>query len=93
MIVEDDVLDADAPAGFDGFGTPPRGERAAAFGLMTGVAVGDRDEPHSLAERGPFGGGAAGTDVAVVGMCAERDDVQPPVRARRERSLRCGLLR
>ena len=35
----------------------------------------------------------AGALVAIVGMCAEGDHVQPAVRAGRERSLRSGLLR
>ncbi len=76
VIVEDDVFDADALAGLDGFGAPPCRERAAAFGLMAGVAVGDRDEADLVAQRGPFRGRAAGADVAVVRVRAERDDVQ-----------------
>ena len=58
---------------------PPRrrrGERAAAFGLVAGVAVGDGDELDLVAQRGPLGGGAAGLLVAVVGMGAEGDDAE-----------------
>ena len=44
MVVEDDVLDADAAAGLLRLGAAPRGQRAAAFRLVAGVAVGDRDE-------------------------------------------------
>ena len=87
MVVEDDVLDADAAAGFLRLGAAPRRERAATLGLVPGVAVGDRDEPHAMAERGVLRRRAARALIAVVGMRAERDDVQLAVRARRLRAL------
>jgi hypothetical protein len=43
---------------------------------MAGVTVGDRDEPDPVAHGRPFRRNAAGAAVAVVGMRAERDDVQ-----------------
>ena len=92
VIVERDVFDAGPPARLTCFLTPPRGECAPAFGLVTGVAIGDRYEPHAMTELGQLDGRAAGALVAIVGMGAEGDDVQPAVRARRERSLRSGLL-
>ena len=92
VVVEDDVLDADAAAGFLRLGAAPRGERAAAFGLMTRIAVGHRDEPHAMAERGIFRRGAAGALIAVVGMRAKRDDVQLAVGARRLRALGGGSM-
>ena len=52
VVVEDDVLDADAAAGFLRFGTAPRRERATTLGLVTRVAVGDGDESHAMAEGG-----------------------------------------
>ena len=91
MIVEDDVLDADAASGFLGFGAPPRRQGAAALGLVPRVAVGDRDEADAMAERGEFRRGAARALVAVVRMRAKRDDVEFAVRRRRLRPLRRRL--
>ena len=87
VVVEHDVLDADAAAGFLRLGAAPRRERASALGLMSRVAVGDRDEPHAMAERGVLRRRAAGALIAVVGMRAKRDDVQLAVGARRLRAL------
>ena len=92
VIVEDDVLDADSATGFARFGATPRGERAAAFGLMAGVAVGHRHESHAVAEGRVLRRNASGALIAVVGMRAERDDVQLAIRGRSLRALR-GRLR
>src|SRR5262249_58190072 len=56
-----------------------------------GVAVGDRDEPHTMTERGVLRRGASGALIAVIRMSAEGDDVQLTVRARRLRALRRRL--
>ena len=76
-----------------GLGAAPRGERAAAFGLMPGVAVGDRDESHAMAERRVFRGHASGPLIAVVRVRAECDDIELAVRARRLRARRRCLVR
>ena len=76
MVVEHHVLDADAAAGLLRLGAPPHGELAAALLVVTGIAVGDGDEPHLVAERRPFGRRAAGADVTVVGVRTERDDAE-----------------
>ena len=46
---------------------PPRRERTPAFGLVAGIAIGDRDEAHAVAERSVLRRRAAGADIAVVG--------------------------
>jgi hypothetical protein len=76
VIVEHDILDADAAPGFLRLGAAPGGERAAAFGLMPGISVGDRDESYAVAERGVLGCDTAGALIAVVGMGTERDDIE-----------------
>ena len=76
VVVEDDVVDADATAGFDGLGAPAHGELAAALLVVAGIAVGDRDEADLGARGDPFGGDPPGADVAIVGMGPEGDDAQ-----------------
>ncbi len=86
-VIEDDVLDPDAAAGFLRLGAASGRERAAAFGLMTRVAVGHRNESHAMAEGRYLPGRAAGALIAIVGMRAKRDDVELTVRGRRLRPL------
>ena len=74
VVVQDDVVDADAASGLDGFGAPPHGQLPAAFLVVAGIAVGDGDKAHLVAHRRPLGGDAGRPDVAVVGMRAEGDN-------------------
>ena len=80
MIVEHDVLDAERRADLLRLRPPSRGQRAAALRLVTGVAVGHRDESHLVAERRPLRRRAAGADVAIVRVGAERDDAKRGLR-------------
>ena len=79
MVVEHDVLDAEALAGFLRLGPPPRAERGAALGLVPRVPVGERHEPHAVARLRPLDRRATGADVAVVGVRSEDDDVERPI--------------
>jgi hypothetical protein len=76
VVIEHFVGDAETPAGFLSFGAAAFGERAAAFDLVAGVAVGDRHKFHSGAERAEPGGRAGGPDVAIVGMRPESNNTQ-----------------
>jgi len=79
VVVEHLVLgDPQPPPGLLRLGPPPLRERAAALGLVPGVAVRQRDELDRVALRGPQRGRAARVEVAVVGMGAEHDDAQRP---------------
>ena len=82
MVVQDDVVDADAAAGFDGFGSAPHCQLSAAFLVVPRIAVGDRHEPDLVAGGSPFGGDAPRADVAIVRMRAKRDNAQRLLRVR-----------
>src|SRR5258708_37611691 len=75
VMVEHIVLDSQAPSGSLGFETPSLGQCAAALGLVAGVAIGDGDELDQVSQLGELSGSARRTDVAVVGMSAESDDM------------------
>ena len=76
VIVEDDALDAEHLVGLLDFGLAADGERAARLAPVADVAVGHGDEEHVMPELGPARGRAAGLNLAVVGMRAERDDAE-----------------
>src|SRR5260370_15349889 len=73
MVVEHIVLDANTPRGFLCFGTAAHGKLTSALGLMSCVAVGQRDELYLVAQRGEFCSQASCLEVAVVGMRAKSD--------------------
>ena len=81
VVVEHDVLDADPAARFPRLRAAPCGQRAAALGLMTGVAVRHRrrigrgDRARRAWRR------ASGALIAVVRMGAESDHVELAVGA------------
>ena len=83
VIIEHDVLDADAAPGFLCLGSSPRSEGASAFRLMSCITVGHRHEPDAMPKRGELRGRTAGALVAVIRMGAKRDDVQLAIGRRR----------
>src|SRR6266852_8504574 len=74
MVVEHFVFDADSTCGLLCFGTAAHGERASTQRLMAGVAVGQRNEFHFMAERGVLSGESSRAQVAVVRVRAEGYD-------------------
>ena len=74
MVVEDDVLDSEASRRLFRLLAPSHGQLTAALRHVSRIAVGHGDEADLVSERGPFGGYAAGADVAVVWMGADGDD-------------------
>ena len=91
MVVEDDVLDADATARLLRFRAAPGGERSATLRLVTRVPVRDRHESDTMAQRRILGSNAARALVTVVRVGAERNDIELAVSARRLSALRLCL--
>jgi hypothetical protein len=94
MVVEHFVFDSYTPPGFLRFGAAAHGKLASALGLMSGVAIGQRNELYLVAQSREFSSNASRAMVAIVGMRAKSDDTHGLVlcrgRQRPERQHRCG---
>ena len=92
VVVEDDVVDPDPASSLLGFRPAPRRERAAAFRLMSRIAVGDGDEADVVSHRGQLRRGAACALIAIVRVGTEGNHIQLAVSAWRLGTWLCGLL-
>ena len=74
VIVQNFVLDSQAPRGFLGLAQPPLRQCGAAHGLMAGIPIGDRNELDRVAQARKQCGRSRCANIAIVRMRAERDD-------------------
>jgi hypothetical protein len=74
VIIQYIILNAKSFTGFFCFGNSSLGKRTTAFGLMAGIAIGNRYKLHGMPHRGKEYGCTATITIAVIRVGAYHDD-------------------